>query len=86
MSGGGLHYGHVVWWRTLYIHEWKNDMAANVASLFSKGSSPEVKFLGQPQSLGQETWPPENSNSNKIFIFLEKSKSLDRKHAMFKTY
>ena len=35
---------------------------------FFKGSSPEVKFLGQPHSLGQETWPLENSNSNKIFF------------------
>ena len=42
---------------------------------FLKGISPEVKFFGQPESLGQETWPPENSNFNKektfycLFIF-----------------
>jgi hypothetical protein len=49
-----------------FAHGWKNDMAANVATLFLKRGSPEVKFLGQPQSLGQETWPLENSNLNKI--------------------
>ena len=37
------------------IHGLKNDLDANVADTFQKGSSPEVKFLGQPQSLGQET-------------------------------
>ena len=40
---------------------------------FLKGSSPEVKFLGQLQNLGQETWPPKNFNMIKIvychFIF-----------------
>ena len=55
------------------VHGWKNDMDANVATFFFEGDSPEVKFLGYPQSLGQETWPPENSNSNRIsyrlFIF-----------------
>ena len=33
---------------------------------FLKGSSLEVKFLEQPQSLGQETCRPENSNLNKL--------------------
>ena len=40
---------------------------------FLTGSSPEVKFLAQPQSLGQETWPPENSNLNKYFIVFSSS-------------
>ena len=39
-------------------------------NIFLKGSSPEVKFLGQPQSLEQETWPPENSNLNKTFFWI----------------
>ena len=41
-------------------------MVANVATLFQKGSFPEVKFLGQPHNLRQETRPLENSNVNKI--------------------
>ena len=47
----------------------KNDMVANVATFFKGGGSSEVKFLGQPQSLKQETWTPENSNLNKIYFF-----------------
>jgi hypothetical protein len=43
---------------------------------FLKRTSPEVKFLGQPQSLKQETWPPENSNLNKILS----------KHVLFSTF
>ena len=64
-----LHYGQEVFGRE-HCTRWKNDMDANVATLFLKGSSLEVKFLGQPQSLRQETWPPENSNLNKIFYCL----------------
>ena len=37
---------------------------------FLKGSSLEVKFLGQPQSLGQETWHQENSDLTKMFYCL----------------
>jgi hypothetical protein len=43
---------------------------------FLRRSSPEVKFLGQPQSLGQETWPLENSNFNKVIS----------KHVLFSTF
>ena len=41
----------------------KNDMAANMAT-----HSPEVKSLEQPQTLGQETWPPENSNLRRLIL------------------
>jgi hypothetical protein len=47
-----------------------------VGNAFLKRSSPEVKFLGQPQSLGQETWLLENSNLNKILS----------KHVLFSTF
>ena len=53
----------IIWWRTLY-------MDAKVTTLFLRGGSQEVKLLGQPQSLGQETWPPENSDLNRIFYCL----------------
>jgi len=43
-------------------------MAANVVDTFLKRSSAEVKFLEQPHTLTQETWPPENPNLNKIFV------------------
>ena len=33
----------------------------------AKGNSLKVKFLGQPQTLGQETWPMENSNLSFYF-------------------
>jgi hypothetical protein len=44
----------------------KNDMATNMPTLFVKGGgggSLEIKFLGEPQTLVQETWPLKNSNS-----------------------
>ena len=48
---------------------WKNDTVVNLTSItFCWGSSLHVKFLGQPQILGQETWPPENSNSRPMFV------------------
>ena len=37
------------------VHERENDMDANIADIVQKGSSPEVKFRGQPQSFIQET-------------------------------
>jgi hypothetical protein len=35
---------------------------------FGSGSSPEIKFLEQPQTFGKEIWPLENSNSRLLFI------------------
>ena len=52
LFGGGLQYGQESFGGELCTRM-KNDMVANVATLFLKGSSQEVKFLGQPQSLGQ---------------------------------
>ena len=69
LSSGGLHYGQESLGGELCT--WMNDMVANMAALFWKESSPEVKFLGQPQSLGQETWHPGNFNFNKIFLLRE---------------
>ena len=40
----------------------KNDMDAKYGNTCCYGSSPEVKFLGQPQTLDKKTWPLENSN------------------------
>ena len=53
-------------WRTSSVNG-KNDMVGQHSNTFCKGSSPEVKFLGQPQTLGQETWPLENSNLRLFF-------------------
>ena len=37
-------------------HGWKSDMVANMATLFAREESfLEVKFVGQPQTLGQES-------------------------------
>ena len=47
----------------------KNDMATNMATFFCQGSSPEVEFLKQPQTLGQDTWPPENSNLRFFLVY-----------------
>ena len=54
LSGSGLHYGqesfggeHCTWMKNR--HECRRGIT------FLKGNSAEVKFLGQPQSLGQET-------------------------------
>ena len=41
----------------------KNDMIVIMATLFVMGVVCKVKFLGQPQALGQETWPPNNIQS-----------------------
>ena len=54
-------------WRTSSVNG-KNDMVGQHSNTFCKGSSPEVKFLGQPQTLGQETWPLENSNLRLFFL------------------
>ena len=43
------------------MDEKKNDMDVNMATFFARGSSPEVKFFGQPQIFGQEAWPLANS-------------------------
>ena len=44
-------------------HGWKSEMVANMATRFSRGESfLEVKFVGQLQTLGQESWSPKNSN------------------------
>jgi len=61
LSGGGLHYnqesfgGEICTWM-------KNWHGYQRGDTFLKGSSAEVKFLQQPQTLKQETWPPENPN------------------------
>ena len=41
----------------------RNDMVVQHGNMFlGHGSSQEVKFTGQSQTLGQETWPLVNSN------------------------
>ena len=40
-------------WRTSRM-DVKMTWLTNLTTLFAKGSSPEAKFLGQPQILGQE--------------------------------
>jgi hypothetical protein len=37
----------------------------------------DVKFLGQLQSLGQETWLLKNSNLNKNIIYVDKFEPLN---------
>ena len=67
LSGGGLHYGQESFGLALctWIKNWRDCQRGD---MFLKGSPLEVKFLEQPQSLKQETWPLENSNLNKIFF------------------
>lgn len=36
-------------------HEGETDMNVNMATLFASKSSPDIKFLGQSQILGQES-------------------------------
>ena len=43
-------------------HTCKNIMDANMARFFAREVLQSSKFLGQPQTLIQETWPQENSN------------------------
>ena len=50
--GVGSLWPRLLRWRTSDINE-KNDMLVNMATLFARGVSPKVKFLGQ--TLGQET-------------------------------
>jgi hypothetical protein len=46
-------------------------MATNMATLFARGNLCRSKFLEQPQSLGQETWPLENSNLGHIILLFD---------------
>ena len=41
-------------------HGIKSDIAGQHGNTFCYKNSPEVKFLRQPQTLMQETWPLEN--------------------------
>jgi len=67
LSSSGLCYGQEFFGGELCT--WmKNWHGCQRDDTFWKGSSPEVKFLGQLQTLGQETWPSENPNLNKIFF------------------
>ena len=50
-----------------FVHGWKMTWLPTWQH-FLKESSSKVKFLGQPQSRGQETWPLESSNLNRIFF------------------
>ena len=65
--GGGLHYGQESFGGELctWLKKWRGCQRGDN---FLKGSSPEVKFLEQPQNPGEETWPPKNSNLNKLVI------------------
>ena len=45
-----------------FKHGLKNHTVANMPIVSARGGSLDIKFLGQPQSLGQETRPTENSN------------------------
>jgi hypothetical protein len=47
-----------------FKHELRNDMA----TLFCSRSYLEVKFLGQSQTLGHETWPPKNSKLGHLYF------------------
>jgi hypothetical protein len=70
-----LHYGQEFTRGELctWMKKWHGCQHGNT---FLKKDSPEVKFLGQPQSLRQKTWPSENSNLNKILS----------KHVLFLTF
>ena len=51
-----------------FKYGWKNDMVVDMATLFARGEALEVMFLGQPQTVIQETWHLENSNLRHFFI------------------
>jgi hypothetical protein len=53
-NNGGLHYGQESIGEELctWMNKWHG---CKLGDTFLKGYSMEVKFLGQPQSLGQET-------------------------------
>ena len=53
-------------WRMFIMND-KLDMVTNMTTLFLLGSSLDVKSLGQLQTLMQEPWPPENSNSRHYY-------------------
>jgi hypothetical protein len=69
LSSRGLHYGQesIDGELSTWMKEWAG---YQYGGTFLKRSSSEVKFLGQPQSLGQETWPPKNSNLSKTLFNL----------------
>ena len=56
------------WWKN-FKNGWKklNDMVSQHIDTFCFGSSMKVKFLEQPQTLGQETWLLENPNLRHSF-------------------
>ena len=64
LSSGGLHYDQESFGGELctWMKKWHG---CECGDTFLIGSTLKVKFLGQPQSLGQETWPLEKSNLNK---------------------
>jgi hypothetical protein len=69
-SGFTLQLG-LLWWRTSSMGEnWHKCHYDNILLLGDgvKGRSMEVMFHVQPQSIGQETWPPENSNARLFFL------------------
>ena len=51
-----------------FKHGGKDDTGANMATHCCCESSAEVKFLGQPQTLIQETWSPENPNFRQTIL------------------
>ena len=68
LSGGSLHWNQESSGEELctWMKKW---YGCQLGDTFWKGSSLEVKFIGQPQSLEQETWPPEKSNFNKMYVY-----------------
>jgi hypothetical protein len=50
-----------------FNHGWKNDMVANMATIFARGALQRSSFLGNLKPLIQETWPLENSNLMHFF-------------------
>ena len=83
MLRAGLHYGEEEVHQLRILGEWSNmigyemgsstprglhyNMVVNTLTFFCLGSSSEMKFLRQPQTFGQGTWPPKNSNSRFFF-------------------
>jgi hypothetical protein len=73
LTGHGVHYNQDLSGGGTSSMNEKNNMVANMTTLFAKGSSQEAKFLGRPQTLRQETRPPHKSNLRHFLFYYSSS-------------
>jgi len=69
LFGGGLHYGQEFFGEELCT--WmKNSHGCQGGDTFFEGEFSGGQVSRQPQTLRQETWPPENPNFLKDFLLV----------------